>query len=99
MAVKNFRHKGLREFFETDRTRGIRPDQAKRLRRALTVLNTADTLDEKGGARLAATSSRRRSQGLVEHQHNWELALDIPVRRRRRPTTSTWSTITENMRN
>jgi proteic killer suppression protein len=46
MAIRSFRHKGLRELFDSDRSRSIRPDQIKRLRRALSVLNTAATLEE-----------------------------------------------------
>jgi proteic killer suppression protein len=46
MAIRSFRHKGLRELFAADRSRIIPPDQAKRLRRALSALNTAATLEE-----------------------------------------------------
>lgn len=46
MAIRGFRHKGLKAFFESDRTRGIPADQAKRLRRALSALDTAATLGE-----------------------------------------------------
>src|SRR5262245_18138175 len=41
MPIKSFRHKGLREFFEAGRSRGVRADQTKRLRQLLTALDSA----------------------------------------------------------
>ena len=49
MPIKSFRHKGLRELFEEGRSRSIRADQAKRLRRLLTALDAAATIDEMNG--------------------------------------------------
>lgn len=37
--IISFRHKGLRDFFETDRKKGIQPAHAEKLRERLTVLN------------------------------------------------------------
>jgi proteic killer suppression protein len=39
--IRSFRHKGLKGFYETGSTSGIRPDHAKRLARLLTFLNQA----------------------------------------------------------
>lgn len=44
--IKSFRHKGLREFFESGKTKGIRQDHVKKLRRILTTLHAAETLDD-----------------------------------------------------
>ena len=44
--ILSWRHKGLRLFFETGSTSGIRPDHAKRLAHVLTVLNRATTAEE-----------------------------------------------------
>lgn len=41
--IKSFQHKGLRAFYETGSTRGIRADHAKRLGRLLPYLNRATT--------------------------------------------------------
>ena len=40
--IISFRHKGLRAFFETGTTKGIRADHAKRLGRILSLLNRAE---------------------------------------------------------
>ena len=37
--IVSFRHKGLRDFFETDSKKGIQPAHAEKLRERLTVLN------------------------------------------------------------
>lgn len=39
--IKSFQHKGLKVFYETGSTRGIRADHAKRLKRILAVLDQA----------------------------------------------------------
>jgi len=39
--IKTFRHKGLKEFFETGSKRGISPGLAARIARRLDVLNAA----------------------------------------------------------
>jgi len=40
--IISFRHKGLRAFFETGTTKGIRTDHAKRLGRILALLDRAE---------------------------------------------------------
>ncbi len=39
--IKNFQHKGLKEFFESGSKAGIQPSHEKRLRVQLTALNSA----------------------------------------------------------
>lgn len=39
--IKSFRHKGLKVFYDTGSTRGIRADHAKRLARILPILDRA----------------------------------------------------------
>jgi proteic killer suppression protein len=76
MAIKSFRHKGLREFFEEGRSRGIRADQAKRLRRALTTLDSASSLEEMKafpGWRLHPLSGDLKGLWSVSITGNWRL--------------------------
>lgn len=44
--IKSFQHKGLKVFYETGSTRGIRADHAKRLKRILAVLEQAQNPDD-----------------------------------------------------
>jgi toxin HigB-1 len=76
MAIKSFRHKGLREFFEAGRSRGVRADQAKRLRRVLTTLDTAATINDMKlmpGWRLHPLSGDLSDFWSVSISGNWRL--------------------------
>ena len=44
--IGSFRHKGLKDFFETGSKRGISPDLAPRIARRLDVLEAAQELSE-----------------------------------------------------
>ena len=42
--IRSFRHKGLRELFETGSSRGVRPDLARRALRRLDALDAATSV-------------------------------------------------------
>jgi len=44
--ISSFKHKGLREFFETNSKRGIPPELSGRLRDRLDVIDAAATLED-----------------------------------------------------
>ena len=44
--IKSIKHKGLKKFYETGSTKGIRPDHATRLEDRLAVLDAATSLDD-----------------------------------------------------
>jgi toxin HigB-1 len=44
--ISSFKHKGLREFFESNNKRGIPPELSTRLRDRLDVLDAAITLED-----------------------------------------------------
>ena len=44
--ISSFRHKGLREFFETNSKRGIPPELSTRLRDRLDVIDAAGSLED-----------------------------------------------------
>jgi proteic killer suppression protein len=44
--IKSFKHKGLRIFYETGSTEGIRADHAKKLARILSFLDKAKSPDD-----------------------------------------------------
>jgi proteic killer suppression protein len=76
MPIRSFRHKGLRELFEDGRSRGIRADQAKRLRRLLTALNTAAVIDDMNaypGWRLHPLTGALKGFWSISVTGNWRL--------------------------
>lgn len=44
--ILGFKHKGLKAFYETGKTKGIRPDQARRISIILAMLDEAESLDD-----------------------------------------------------
>ncbi len=44
--IKNFKHKGLKNFYETGSKKGIQPDHAKKLSHILDMLDTADLIED-----------------------------------------------------
>lgn len=45
MAIRSFRHKGLRDLFVAESTKGMRPDLAERCRDRLTALQRAKVIE------------------------------------------------------
>jgi proteic killer suppression protein len=43
--IESFRHKGLRQLFEDDISKGVNPDHVRKIRQILGVLHAADTID------------------------------------------------------
>lgn len=44
--IRAFKHKGLRDFFETNSKRGVPPELSTRLRDRLDVIDAASTLED-----------------------------------------------------
>lgn len=51
--ITSIKHKGLREFFETNSKRGIPPELSTRLRDRLDVIDAATTLEDMAAFRFA----------------------------------------------
>jgi proteic killer suppression protein len=47
-AAVSFRHKGLRQFHEDEKAKGVPPAMADKLRKLLFALETAETLEQVG---------------------------------------------------
>lgn len=77
MAIKNFRHKGLRRFFETGSTAGIQTKHAARLRLILGRLNVAAELRDMGlpGLDLHPLRGDRSGTWSVKVSGNWRVTF------------------------
>ena len=73
--IISFRHKGLRAFFETGTTKGIRADHAKRLRRILALLDRAEDPEAVNlpGWRLHALKGERAGFWSITVSGNWRV--------------------------
>jgi toxin HigB-1 len=77
VAIKSFRHKGLRRFFETGSTAGIQAKHANRLRQILGRLNVAAEPRDMGlpGLDLHALRGDRSGTWAVKVSGNWRVTF------------------------
>ncbi len=73
--IKHIKHKGLKLFYRTGITKGIRPDHAARLRDRLSVLDAATYLDDIAASnwRLHPLSGKLKGQYAITVSGNWRL--------------------------
>ena len=77
--VKRFRHRGLERFFRSGDASGINAQQAARLRRLLTSLNTSTGPAGMNlpGYRLHRLRGDREGQWAVSVSGNWRLVFEF----------------------
>lgn len=75
--IQSFRHKGLRDFFETGSTRGIQVAHANKLRRQLARLHAATAPQDMNiaGWRLHALSGNLNGHWSIWVSGNWRLTF------------------------
>jgi len=75
--IGSFRHKGLREFFETGSKRGISPDLAARIARRLDVLNAAQEIGDidAHGFNLHRLKGDRHGEWAISVSGNWRITF------------------------
>jgi proteic killer suppression protein len=75
--ITSFRHKGLREFFESNNRRGIPPELSARLRDRLDVLDAATTLEDIALPHfgLHELKGDRAGRWAVKVNKNWRLTF------------------------
>jgi toxin HigB-1 len=74
-VIRSFAHKGLRKFFETGSSAGIRPEHNKRLRLILGVLNAAVGIQDAAlpGLGLHRLTGQRLGFWSVSVSGNWRI--------------------------
>jgi len=77
--IKSFRHKGLRQFFETGGTSGVQANHAKRLRMQLAALDTAQTIMDMDipGFRLHPLLGKMRGRWSITVNGNWRVIFEF----------------------
>lgn len=75
--IIGFKHKGLREFYETGKTKGIRADQSRRIAIILAALDTAQSLDDlnRPSLRLHELKGERRGTWAVSVNGPWRITF------------------------
>lgn len=77
--IKGFRHKGLRQFFETGSTAGILPRHADKLALRLNALNEARTLADLNfpGYRLHPLKGDKADLWAITVAVNWRITFEF----------------------
>jgi len=75
--IKSFRHKGLKDFFESGSKRGVPPGLAARIGRRLDVLNAAQQPADIGvhGFALHKLKGDRRDEWAISVSGNWRITF------------------------
>ena len=82
--ISSFKHKGLREFFETNSKRGIPPELSGRLRDRLDVIDAAAILEDLALPHFGLHELKRRPRRNVGGESEQELEADLWFCGRRR---------------
>jgi len=80
MQIRSVRHRGLRRLLEKNDPRGIRPDQADRVRKILAVLIVAPAMSGvKGppGWRIHQLSGDRAGTWSISVSGNWRITFEV----------------------
>ena len=76
--IKSFRHKGLEQLFRQGKTKGLKAEHLKKLRQILTVLNSANILEDIQSVkpfRCHALSGSRKTEHAVWVNKNWRVTF------------------------
>jgi proteic killer suppression protein len=77
--IQNFRHKGLRQLFESGIRAGVNPQHVPRLQGILALLETAETIDDMDlpGLNLHGLKGERKGTWSVKVSGNWRITFKI----------------------
>jgi len=75
--IKSFRHRGLKEFYETGSKRGIQPGHAQKLGRILDRLDASATPQDMNlpGYRLHSLTGQEKDMWSVTVNGNWRVTF------------------------
>ena len=81
MIVRSFRHRGLRQLYETDSPRLLKQDLADRVRGILAALAMAETMEgfvreAAPGWRVHRLTGARRNEWSVSVSGNWRITFE-----------------------
>ena len=73
--IKSFKHKGLKQFYETGSTASIQPSHRKKLRLQLVALDTARVIEDMNipGFRLHQLHGKKKGIWAIDVSGNWRM--------------------------
>jgi len=77
--IQKFKHKGLKQLFESGNSSGVKPHHVTRLRKILALLETAESLDDMNlpGLSLHQLKGDRKGAWAVKVSANWRITFKM----------------------
>ncbi len=77
--IQKFKHKGLKQLFESGNTSGVNPQHVTRLRYVLALLETAETIEEMDlpGLKVHELKGKRAGTWAVKISCNWRVTFKL----------------------
>ncbi len=77
--IKRFKHKGLKQLFESGISKGVNPKHVTRLRKILALLETAETPEDMDlpSLGLHQLKGKRKETWTVQISGNWRLTFKL----------------------
>ena len=77
--IRNFKHKGLKKFFEKGNSSGVNANHLKRLRLILALIETAETTGDMDlpGLDLHALKGNRKGTSALKVSGNWRATFRL----------------------
>lgn len=77
--IKSFKHKGLKQFFETGNQAGIQANQVKKLKMQLAAIDTAQVVEDINLPGFALHPLKGNRQGLwsISVNGNWRITFEF----------------------
>ncbi len=77
--IKSFKHKGLKDYFESGTTRGIQAAHSKKLRLQLAALDTATSINDMDipGYQLHPLKGNRKGLWSISVSGNWRVTFEF----------------------
>ena len=75
--IKTFKHKGLKQFYESGSLKGIKPAHKQKLRIRLSALDTASSVEDMDlpGFRLHPLKGDRKDLWAIDVSKNWRIVF------------------------
>lgn len=77
--IQKFKHKGLKQLFESGNASGVNPQHVTRLRYVLALLETAETIEDMDlpGLKLHELKGKRSGTWAVKISANWRVTFKL----------------------
>ena len=77
--IQKFKHKGLKQLFESGNSAGVNPEHVTRLRRILALIETAEATDDMDlpGLHLHELKGSRKGTWSVRVSGNWRVTFKL----------------------